>query len=367
MAGLKFSRGRSHFHVAIPIFLAFIVITAFFGFEQLQGTDKGDQGTDRNDRSGDEPGLETSPPGKVMVLNANLREAHPLWLDDIKGKEGVLDLEYSGELTNFADHLRDHLPYAPDVLLLQEVIGPSVEQTALELRETLNRPYRVVLGGHNSNLLGPKGDDLKHKRNTAIIINESTMEVAGEPGFMTLQMQEGDEPPHEPRIAQEQAYGLLRDRRTDLDLAVMSIHWSTTYHFASRELASERRAQWAREVKAFMLDRYSEAPMSVMAGEFNAPRCLGGTESFRCDESAPWKTVTSEPSAYQDAVYVVHRESPGDFFEQATNRSGAQRRIDFIFARPNIYAASRSVGYNTRQYTPGFISDHKYDYALIGG
>lgn len=313
-----------------------------------------------------EPRLKTSPPGKVMVINANLREAHPNWLDDIRAQDRVTDLEDMTELANFADHLKGHVPFAPDVLLLQEVIGPSARRTALELERTLGRPYQVVIAGGDRNVIGPTGDDFKHKRNTAIVINERTMKVVGEPGFTTIRMRPGDEPPKEQRIGQEQAFALLRDRESGLMVSAMSIHGSTTYHFKSTAIATQRRIEWARVITNFMEARFPDVDISVMAGELNVPRCIKGNESIQCDESLPWKIITSRANSYHDAVYTIHRSSPEDFVEQITNRSGNERRIDYIFAKPTIYRASRSIDYNEEMFTPGFISDHKYDYALVG-
>lgn len=323
------------------------------------------EGTTEPDES-EKPPLASAPGDRLLVVNANLRESHPNWPDDIRAQDRLLDLESMQELTNFANHVREHVPYAPDILLLQEVIGPSAEQTAKELQATLHRPYRAIVMGEGSNLVGPKGDDYKHKRNTAVIIDESRIALVGSSGFTTLEMKPGDEPPEEPRIAQEQAYALLRRRGSGLNIAVMSVHWSTTYHFASIEAAAVRRMDWAKRATAFMASRFPKVDISIMAGEFNAPRCRAQPETLDCRESSTWRTLTSRENAYRDSVYFAHRNSPEEYGRQVENRSGSARRIDFIFARAKVFDASRSINYNTEMFTPGFISDHKYDFALLG-
>jgi exonuclease III len=307
----------------------------------------------------------TSPPGKIMVVSANLREAHPHSIDDIRGT-GVGDLQDLTELDNFGVHLREHLRYAPDVLLLQEVIVPSARRLARVLEEKLKAPYRVVIAGRESNLLGPKGDDFKHKRNTAILINERTTKVVGNVGYLAVTMRAGDEPPYEPRIAQEQAHALLRERATGLEVATMSIHWSTTYHFANRRVATRRRQAWADKVNAFMRRTFGRADVTVMAGEFNFPRCKAFKETKNCTETQLWKTMTSPPNDFIDAVYATNRDSRRAFRYQVTTRSAKQARIDFIFAKPAVYRASRSADYDTDKYTPGFVSDHRYDFVVVG-
>ena len=146
------------------------------------------EGTTEPDES-EKPPLASAPGDRLLVVNANLRESHPNWPDDIRAQDRLLDLESMQELTNFANHVREHVPYAPDILLLQEVIGPSAEQTAKELQATLHRPYRAIVMGEGSNLVGPKGDDYKHKRNTAVIIDESRIALDRELGIYNV----GDE------------------------------------------------------------------------------------------------------------------------------------------------------------------------------
>jgi hypothetical protein len=354
--------------VCIGLLLTFVacepgVTTRSEGTEQ-SGTEQS-EGSAEQDQS-EKPPLSSAPGNKLLVVNANLRESHPKWPDDIRAQDRLLDLESPQELINFANHVREHVPYAPDILLLQEVIGPSARRTAKELESKLDRPYRAIVTGHDSNLIGPKGDDYKHKRNTAVIIDQSRIAVVGSSGFTTLEMKPGDEPPKEPRIAQEQAYALLRRRGSGLNIGVMSAHWSTTYHFGSPGAAAVRRLDWAQRATAFMESRFPEADISIMAGEFNAPRCLSPPETLDCRETKTWRTLTSKETGYRDSVYFAHRDSPEEYGRQVENRSGSARRIDFIFARAKIFDASRSTEYNTEMFTPGFISDHKYDFALLG-
>ena len=294
-----------------------------------------------------------------MVVSANLRESHAEWPDDITGVP-YSDMQTMGEIANFVDHLAEHTPSPPDVLLLQEVLAPSAQETALRLSEKFDLPYQVVIAGGYTNEVA-RGSFL-HKRNVAIIVNAAQIEIVGKVGFLTLTQQPGDWPSY--RIAQDQAHALLRDRRSGVRLAVMSIHWATNPKFVSMALATERRLAWARQMKSFMADRFGDADLQVMGGEFNFTRCGSWRESLRCDEHPAYEALVKGP--YRDAVLSAARHSVPEFRRQAENRNGVPHRIDYVFSTGEIHLASRSTDYDTEKYTPRYFSDHKYDYLLIG-
>lgn len=307
------------------------------------------------------PLIDPPPEAKIVIVSANLRESHAEWPDDITGVP-YSDMQTMGELTNFVDHLAEHLPAPPDVLLLQEVIAPSARETAIRLTERFDLPYRVVIAGGDSNEFG--AGLYLHKRNVAIIVNSSQIEVEGGVGFLTLTQQPGEWPSYLDGIAQDQAYARLRDRRSGVSLAVMSIHWATNPKFVSRPAATNRRVEWAHRTRAFMLERFDSDDIKVMGGEFNFTRCGSWRETLGCDEHPAYDVLTR--GAFKDALLALHRDSPRGFRRQVENRNGVPHRIDYVFVRSELEAASRSTGYETERYTPEYFSDHKYDWVVIG-
>jgi hypothetical protein len=298
-----------------------------------------------------------------MVISANLRESHAEWPDDITGVP-YSDMQTMGELPNFVDHLAESVPAPPDVLLLQEVIASSANETARLLTERFDLPYRVVIAGDSSNEVGSVFDTYRHKRNVAIIVNTAQIEVVGEVGFMTLTQRPGDWPSYLYGIAQDQAHALLRDRKSGVRIAVMSIHWATNPKFISQPVATARRLEWARQTKTFMANRFDGAEIEVLGGEFNLTRCGTWKESLRCDEHPAYEALAKGP--FKDAVLAASRSSVPEFRRQVENRNDELHRIDYVFTVGDIHAASRSVDYDTEKYTPRYFSDHKYDYVLIG-
>jgi hypothetical protein len=307
------------------------------------------------------PLIDPPPAATVMVVSANLRESHAEWPDDISGVP-YSDLQTMGEVANFVDHLAEHVPAPPDVLLLQEVIAPSARETALRLTQEFDLPYEVVIAGTDSNELF-SGSYL-HKRNVAIIVNAAQIEVIGKVGFLTLAERSGDWPSHLYGIAQDQAHALLRDRASGEKLAVMSIHWATNPKFATPALATTRRVEWARLTKTFMAERFGDADIQVMGGEFNFTRCGSWRETLRCDEHPAYEVLAK--GSFKDSVLAASRHSVPDFRRQVENRNGTPHRIDYVFSIGEIHAASRSIDYDAEKYTPRYFSDHKYDYVLIG-
>ena len=308
--------------------------------------------------------LDPPPEPKIMVVSANLRESHANWPDDVTGVARA-DLYYSAELTNFVDHLAEHVPAPPDVLLLQEVIAPSAHETAQLLTRKFDLPYQVVIAGDAySNQIGPKGDDFKHKKNTAIIVNSDQIEVVGKVGYMTISAPVEEWSPYLFKVAQDQAHALLRDRLSGIEVAVMSIHWVTTPHFRSDSIANKRRLAWARQTRKFMTERFGDADVRVMGGEFSVLRCGIWNESRRCDHHPAYEVITRGPM--KDSVLKASQHSVREYRRQVENRKDKLHRIDYIFASGEIHAASRSVDYLAQRYTPRYISDHKYDYVLVG-
>lgn len=311
------------------------------------------------------PSPEPTPEPKVVVVSANLRESHAMWPDDVTG-EPYADLQSMTELSNFVDHVARLVPRPPDVLLLQEVIAVSARETAKQLREKFDRPYAVVVASGDSNQIGPKFDYFKHKRNTAIIINEAQMDVVGKVGYMSLNQRPGDWPVGRFGVAQEQAHALLRHRPSGVEVGVMSVHWATNPKFGARRLGTARRIEWAHQVTAFMSERFGRADIQVMGGEFSVNRCGVWQESLRCDEHPAYEVITDGRNGFKDAVLVASRHSKREFARQVENRNGDPHRIDYIFSTGTVHAASRSVDYLTQKFTPRYFSDHKYDYAVLG-
>jgi hypothetical protein len=87
-------------------------------------------------------------------------------------------------------------------------------------------------------------------------------------------------------------------------------------------------------------------------------------EKVKCDGSSLWRTMTRD-FRYLDAVYEANSTSNADIREQQRSRRGRPHRIDYVFVRGHVMAASRDVRYSARYGSPRFISDHKGDFAHV--
>ncbi|HEX2050970.1 MAG TPA: calcium-binding protein [Actinomycetota bacterium] len=312
--------------------------------------------------------LPLTPAGQILVVDQNLKEVHDHHGDDIHA--GFGDQERFTELRNFARRMANVLPYAPDVLLVQEVSPIATFKTAARLTERFALPYRAVVYPDTSLWIRARtrdgeltGADL-FKKNTAIIVNERTMEFGGG-GYLATPQRERDRTAVGIRTIPHHAHALLRERATGSRLSAMSVHFKSDKFFSSPVLAARRRVEWAKATASFMRRTYPDVSNRVLGGEFCHRRCRNrGLERVVCDETRFWRVVTRR-FGYQDAVYVANSTSDADLAEHARSRAGKPMRIDYVFAKPAVVAAARDARYSADVGDPNYVADHRANYAIV--
>jgi hypothetical protein len=306
--------------------------------------------------------LPASPPRQLFVVNQNLEEVHPRPLD---GKfPWLYDLQSHKELTNFTRRLPLWLPYAPDVMLLQEVDGPVAKQVAARLSNLFNDRYAAVILPDRPLVTIQAANGTTHRKwNTAVVINQQRVRfVRG--GYVRTSQKERDRTEGIKTI-QHHAHALITERHTRMRAAVVAIHFNSNNFFTPEKLGEPRRVEWSRNVATFVRRRYEGADVTILGGEFCTRRCTNTLrERVVCEESRMW-TMLTEEFHYRDSVYEANNSSDADIGEQATSNHGLEKRIDYIFTSGRVLAASRDVGYRAFEGDRDYISDHKGDYALV--
>ncbi len=306
--------------------------------------------------------LPPSPRGRILVINQNIKEVHTQVRDDIFLNFG--DQQRSRELVNMARRWSGLVNYSPDLFLLQESSPRAARKTASALSARFNLPYRAVVAPKRSMWINP--DRLGWtvtKMNSALIMNASSLKFRNG-GYMTVKQKDSDRV-QGVRTIQHQAYGLFNERGTGRPLAAMAIHFNDNGFFKNSRLGNRRRTEWTQKASRFLRKRYPAPKLRVIGGEFSHNRCRNQRwETVVCDEARFYKVITDE-FGYKDAVYEANSTSNADLKEQATSKDGRPKRVDYIFAKPRIVNASRDVTYNAKKGDPGYISDHKGDWALI--
>lgn len=378
-------------------------------------------------------GKPASPARQLLIVSANLREGFPFDKpnqnhDDVN-EDCTSDLQNyprfdaTGQpifppegptcyldVRNFAQRLHDWLPYAPDVLLLQEVVRDPAHMVAYQLEQAFaGYDFRVVVApatndfepdtnaGRACTYTTKSGDTrtgakARRQRETAIVINTTTMAVPDDAGagYLTTKYPCGvatKESEKRGRAFRDHAFV---DGISELDggllVPAMSVHLGGQKHVVR---ASRGRvwARWARELIDHLADPDVGGGKDVrlIGGDFNQIACsTRGTETFRCSKRAWWKTFTSGSPAYRDTVRTVN---DSDTLIQRQWRNGDEvrhhPRIDFIFARmAKTCLASHDIAYPAQDpeapdgvaYThdndykphPERIADHRPLFAFFG-
>jgi len=267
------------------------------------------------------------------------------------------------EMVNFARRVPEVVPFAPDAVLLQEVVQSSAARVAQLLRNTTGFGFEVAVEPGPEPVVGNEGRHIV-VRNTALLLNRRTMSLRGQGGvFATRYLVKDAAPGVRPRI-KEHAHCLAETASGNMRVAIASIHLVTDGRFAARMMGPCYKAKWARQLAAFLPSRYPRGPVPhvwVIGGDFNNRRCAGARETVRCDVMPFWHVLTQQ-SDFRDAVFERYGHSQQAL--SAQTRRG--RRVDYVFVRGRVFDASHDVDYDLRRGEPGFYSDHRLLWALVG-
>jgi hypothetical protein len=297
----------------------------------------------------------TSPPGRLLVVSANLRKALPRYLAD------------DSSLVNFTRRVRRVVPDAPDALLLQEVVSSSAFRVAELLSEELGFDYHVAIAPGESAVVGHwEGQDVV--RNAAILLNAATLRVEGAGGYLATRYASRDARPGvRPRV-KEHPHCLAVTPEGDLAAALVSVHLVTNDKFTLPRVGFRHKGRWARELATFVRAAYPgdrRSRLWVLGGDFNNRRCRRWRETVRCRELPFWDALVRH-EGYRDAVFERHGGLSTSLAEQARSGRHVLKRIDYLFVRGRVYDASHDVGYDARSGDADFYSDHRMLWAVVG-
>ena len=272
----------------------------------------------------------TSAPGQVLIVTTNLREAY-----------GVRDIKDPRELGVYVSRLLSRLPTAPDVLLLQEVRRSSARGVASRLSGATGFTYRVAVDP------GPEPHLVRngriHKRETAIVLNTSTMTKVDRGGFIRLDIPRDEIASGLKPISKYAARLLVREKSTGLQVPVVSIHLPLDREFRSKSIARARRGKMSRKAVRILKDRYTglSPRLDTVAGDFNQTRYIGKTKRLQ-----PFYKVFTRDNSYRDSLVVLEK--------------GVS--IDLIFTRGGIVDG----GVDAHTSDPSeYYSDHRFRWMTL--
>jgi endonuclease/exonuclease/phosphatase family metal-dependent hydrolase len=297
----------------------------------------------------------------LLVVTANLKKALPRYLGD------------DASLVNFSQRIAQVVPFAPDALLLQEVVAASAQRAAELTGEATGGEYVVAVQAGQTARVGTRaGQDVI--RNCAIVLNSSTLRLEGQGGYASTRYDIKDARPGvRPRV-KEHPYCDARSVTQDLSVALASVHLVTNEKLVTAALGYRYKATWATELAELMAARYgrgglgrsAEQPRAlVIGGDFNNRRCRGPVERVDCRPLPFWDALCRD-HGYTDAVFARHGSSGSALREQSRKGRHVTRRIDYLFVRGRVFDASHDTTYDARLGEPHFYSDHRLVWGLVG-
>jgi endonuclease/exonuclease/phosphatase family metal-dependent hydrolase len=294
------------------------------------------------------PALEPSPAGEILVLDANLQEAFI-----------AADVADPTDMQNFARRAAELLPFAPDVVLLQEVVGPSATNVAGFLSEATGFTYEVTIAPGPTAF--PSADEEtgeQVQQETAILINSQTVKAIGESGFFETRYDPADGIEGQKAKTKLHAFAAVKDVESKSVYPLMSLHFVPNQNFRSEEIGWAYKAEWARAVAEFFDESFPPPEWGghVVGGDFNNRRCREVEESRECETFPFWDVMTAD-NGYSDMIF-----SAG-----APDEIGTAKRIDYVFGRLDAKLAASDLAYDQgdKSDPATFYSDHRLIWSLL--
>lgn len=284
-----------------------------------------------------------SPPGKIWVVDANVKEHDRA---DIKDHQ---DMRNFVKRTMFMTRWN-----APDVILLQEVNWWSARWLERAFERRTGHGFRVISGPPGTIRTEMKRGFLR-RDDSAILMNSSSMRLLSNGKFHVRHRR--DAASRRPMWQMVPwARMIEKGRRGNrLQAAVASVHYPRHSTFENRSQSHRHKARWSRQLARLldmkMPDRgVGDGRVSVITGDFNAHTC--STEDRPCVPNEHWRALTK--LRYRDALRVCGWR---EYFH----------RIDFMFTKANIadvlWDHQQSVSWVNSW--PQAYSDHPLITALI--
>jgi hypothetical protein len=276
---------------------------------------------------------DTSPAGQVFVVTANLQEAFNR--DDYRNLK---------EMGVFVNRLLDKVPHLPDVLLLQDVRKSAVVKVVELLTKKTGDRYKIAQRLRKEPWQ-KLPNNVWHSTETAIVVNDATMELRGKAAFVRIRNPWGN-PKGDYVEYKGQAYARAVERDGGAVVGLMSVHLPKEP--VENRKTAQRFGPWVDRLATFMKNHYPDA-LRVIGGDFNQTRCLGKDP---CKEAPFWKTLTSAEHGYTDALW--HEMEPRHWQDRLP------LGVDLIFTTGPVVNAGGDV-----KNPPVFYSDHRFFWANL--
>lgn len=270
-------------------------------------------------------------PGRVLVVSANLYETD------------YGDVYDSSDLRVFVRRMFRQVPRSPDVVLLQELWGRSASAVAGIMSRRSPDRYAVAMPAADPPWRQPSSSYVVGT-DSAIVVNTRTMRIKRS-GHLRL----GYDPSKatgEVRVKRH-PYALMKERRGNFALPVVSVHFPKAEHFTTRKVSRNVKARWMRTLTRRLgriFPNEFHRKRRVIAGDFNNPRCQRNAPL--CKFTSAYRVATRK-LGYRDSVNIMN---------------GWDNPIDFIFSKAPV--SQSGVDHASKKQKRRY-SDHRFRWALL--
>jgi hypothetical protein len=322
-------------------------------------------------------GTQESPSGEILILNGNMQEVH-----------NQADVNDQADMAVFANRVKKLLPYAPDVLLLQEVDSTTAQNIADQLNNELyggsvvyevarsfKTPRKVYEEDRFGNLT-----NVIHHADEAVLINTNTMEkiLGSKVTHQWFEKQFNDSSKNYD-YKKDDAVAQLKEISSGKIVSVASVHVPHNKYIYANDNDAEPGGEGIDIKRKLMIQDTADklnalgGDIKVISGDFNTGgRCGFELTDVTCNGGADtkpyWAEITGPSYQYKDVIYEVHGKNEAALKRQyAKGMTYGNWRLDIIFVNgAEITEASTDVSYHAEESNANsFYSDHRFNWVLL--
>jgi hypothetical protein len=279
-----------------------------------------------------------TPPRELTTVIANLNKAY--------GGSHTGRLNDMSSVRAFVRRALEMTIYPPDVVLLSEVRARPAKAAARAFSNKTGDTYKVAAMPGKVATKDYPGKQI-HK-DTAIILNATSMKQMSRGAFMTHKYTRAEAAKGQKLKFKKTAYTSAVQRSGGGLYAFASVHLAPSDTLRSKAISNSLRRKWARQIKTKLHNKFPNAVMRNIGGDFNMSRCYSGSFAS-CQEAKFWSYLTSH--GYVDSLYSMPKAQPGN-----VNCDKRETGVDYIFSTGNPLKG--------RTDSRGGYSDHKLRWAL---
>jgi hypothetical protein len=287
-----------------------------------------------------------SPEGQVLVVSDNVFEADKS------------DARKPADMKRFVARMKKMAPFAPDLVLVQEVRARAVKSIKKYLVDKLGCSFSIAADAGKTPWQWQKKYTHLLGQDTAVLVNDDSMHTR-KTGYIKTGYKRSDAAKGVPIKTKKVAWAKVVEKdqsdenEKPLKVVAASVHYPRGNDFKNAATSERVKKQSSRKI-ANKLEKIipdgtpENNKMHVIAGDFNTHRFSGNPSN----ENPAYHLLTHPPYNYTDGI-----------IEHATG--GNPNPIDFLFSTGKSLSAEVDNNNTHDPKSPKFYSNHDLRWSLI--